>query len=252
MKKTEPGSGAKGKKRQSPTSSAAVKTAPAGESTTSSAHNAASAAAPAPAVPGAAGVDDIEDSSVTDTEADGEAEAYDPLDAFFVSDEERRRIAQSFSGEGTVSSPSSHDMVELLAFWVADEEYALHIVEIQEIIKVPGVTELPRAHAAVLGIISLRGTIVPVLDLRHILRLEARPITRQARILVVRTNDDPVGLLVDRVTSVARLEADKVEATPRTMQRQTSELVRGVGRVGTRLLIVLDINAVMDAMENPA
>jgi purine-binding chemotaxis protein CheW len=194
--------------------------------------------------------------SVVEPELDEEeldSEAEDPLEAFFVSESERRRISQSFSSEGSEAGPAAKSAVlELLGFWVADEEYAVPIVGIQEIIKVPTITELPRAPEVVLGIISLRGTIVPVVDLRRLLRLDEKPVTRQARILVVRTDDEPVGLLVDRVTSVVRFEEDQIEPTPRTMRRQTSELVRGVGRVGTRLIIILDAKALVNVMDSAA
>jgi purine-binding chemotaxis protein CheW len=184
-------------------------------------------------------------------ETELDQDAGDPLEDFFVSEAERDRIAASFSSEGDGAGPSAtRAVLELLGFWVADEEYALPIVEIQEIIKLPVITELPRAQDVVLGIISLRGTIVPVVDLRRVLRLEERPATRQARILVVRTDDEPVGLLVDRVTSVVRFEEDQIEPTPRTMRRQTSELLRGVGRVGSRLIIVLDVKAVVNVMDS--
>jgi len=205
----------------------------------------AAAPAPRPAAVAPATASDAEP-------ADADADDYDPLAEFFVSQGEREVVTQSFATDGTTST-AARTIVELLAFWVADEEYAIDIVEIQEIIKVPLITELPRAHATVLGIISLRGTIVPVLDLRKVLRLEERAVGRPARILVVRAGDEPVGLLVDRVTSVVRFEADKIEPTPRTMRRQTTdELVRGVGRVGTRLIIVLDVNSVVNVMDSAA
>lgn len=179
--------------------------------------------------------------------------AGDPLDDFFVTEIERQRIVASYADDGPMTAPGTRQkMLELLAFWVADEEYALPIVDIQELIKVPPVTDLPRAHEAVLGVISLRGTIVPIVDLRRVLKLEERPMTRQTRILVVRAEDEPVGLLVDRVTSVVRFEADKIEPTPRAMQHQSSELLRGVGRVQNRLIIVLDVVAVVNVMDAAA
>lgn len=198
----------------------------------------------------------IDVASPTDhSTADDAVDEFDPLQEFFVSESERSRMTRSFAAGGAktvIGGAGSQSMLELLAFWVADEEYAVSIVEIQEIIKLQPITELPRAHASVLGIISLRGTIVPVLDLRHVLRLEERAMSRQTRILIVRSEEDPVGLLVDRVTSVVRFEAEKVEATPRAMRRQTSEFVRGVGRLGSRLIIILEVGSVLAAMDAAA
>ncbi len=237
MKKADP-SGPKGGRRRK-----------AGAPEPAAAQGALGDAAPAAAAPPALAVAPAPSALAEPPPA---AAPRDPLADFFVSTTEHELVAQSFGLDGPAPTVALRDMLELLGFWVADEEYALPIVDIQEIIKVPLITELPRAHPVVLGIISLRGTIVPVVDLRRVLKLEERAVTRQARILVVRAEEDPVGLLVDRVTSVVRFEADKIEATPRTMQRQTSELVRGVGRVGNRLIIVLDVKAVMGVMDNAA
>jgi purine-binding chemotaxis protein CheW len=178
----------------------------------------------------------------------------DPLADFFVSKAEREQTEASFLAESPAAAQarSSRAMIELLAFWVADEEYALPIVDIQEIIKLTAITLVPRVHPSVLGIISLRGTIVPVIDLRQVLALERRPATRQSRILVLRADGDPLGLLVDRVTSVVRFEADSIEPTPRSMQRHASELLRGVGRIGQRFVIVLDVTAVLSVMDSAA
>ncbi|OGQ91021.1 MAG: hypothetical protein A2289_00790 [Deltaproteobacteria bacterium RIFOXYA12_FULL_58_15] len=140
-------------------------------------------------------------------------------------------------------------MLELLAFWAGDEEYGVEIVQIQEIIKVPVITPVPRAPACVLGIISLRGTIVPVADLRAILGMSPLPAARASRILVLRGDGEPVGLLVDQVSSVVRLEREAVQPVPRTMQRQAGDLLQGVGRDEDRMLIILDLPTVLMATE---
>ena len=172
----------------------------------------------------------------------------DSLDAFFLSDTEHQGAMQTYLGD--LKATAARHVVEYLGFWVADEEYAVEIVEIQEIIKLPLITEVPRVHASVLGIISLRGTIVPVLDLRVVLGLSRDPLTRASRILVLRASGDPIGLLVDRVTSVARLERDAIEAAPQALRRETEELIEGVGRVEGRMVIVLDADAIMALMDD--
>lgn len=177
----------------------------------------------------------------------------DPFADFFVTEGERQGPSDTYLGE---TMPVVHgvgtNIVELLAFWVADEEYAVDIVEIQEIIKLPFITEVPRVKSSILGIISLRGTIVPVLDLRVVLGLDRRSVTRFSRILVLRADGDYVGLLVDRVTSVVRFERDKLESKPRAMQRDTDELLEGVGRIGDRMVIILDVPAILNLMDSAA
>lgn len=170
---------------------------------------------------------------------------------FFVSADEQRESLASYLADSSPGSnaPVGENIAELLGFWVADEEYAVDILEIGEIIKVPEITEVPRAPGPLLGIISLRGTVVPVLDLRLILRLAAQEVSRASRILVLRANDEPVGILVDRVTSVVRIERSDIEPKPQAMKLEAGDVIRGVGRIGDRVLILLDGESVVSILE---
>jgi purine-binding chemotaxis protein CheW len=177
--------------------------------------------------------------------------AADPLADFFVGPSEQEHMVTSYGGDPFSSSQRlGREMAELLVFWVGDEEYAIDILEIQELIKLPAVTQVPRTSEAILGITSLRGTVVPVLELSRILKLGTRPVSRTTRVLVLRGGGDPVGLVVDRVTSVVRIERESIEAVPRTMQTETGDLLAGVGRVDERLLIILDLAAILALLEN--
>ncbi len=173
--------------------------------------------------------------------------ASDPLHDFFVSGQEQAASGPDTLGRAAVASAASR--LELLGFYVADEEYAFDIVDIQEIVKVPEVTEVPRSKTFLLGIVSLRGSIVPIIDLRRVLELPPSPEVVGRRILVLRGGGDPVGILVDRVSSVARIERDAVEPVPRAVQRRASELLKGVGRLGERMVILLDSEAVLRLLE---
>ncbi len=137
-----------------------------------------------------------------------------------------------------------------MAFWVADEQYGVNIDDLQEVIKLPEITSVPRVAEAVLGIFSLRGTIVPLLDLRLVLNLDARELTKQARILVVRADGDWVGLVVDRVVGVVRIEAEQIEVPPFRAEEGTADQIEGVGRVDDQMIIVLGVGAVIKTMES--
>ena len=172
------------------------------------------------------------------------------LDAFFVSDDERDdNIATYLSDPSLVTMVASTSKAELLAFTLVGEEYAIDILEIQEIIKLPEITSLPRIKDFVLGIVSLRGTIVPIVDLRKMMGLGDTEYSRGTRVLVIRSEDEPIGIVVDGVTSVLRIEREAIEPKPRTMQRGSSEFFKGVGRVDGRLLIILDAEAVSLAVD---
>lgn len=120
-------------------------------------------------------------------------------------------------------------LYEVLAFSVADETYALPLRSVKEILKLHLVTEVPRAPADVLGIISVRGRITTVLDLRRRLRMPEQPPNKLTRILLVDDGREVLGLLVDRVMSVYRLRQEEVELSA-AAGGDTSEHVMGIGR----------------------
>jgi purine-binding chemotaxis protein CheW len=136
---------------------------------------------------------------------------------------------------------------EVLAFSLGGEEYALDILRIREIIKLRPITEVPRAPSFILGIISVRGQVLPVMDLRLRLRLPARPPTPAARILIATRDGEAQGLLVDQVRQVVRMRDEEVEPPPPMLVgAEGGECIGGVGRPfpGT-MLILLALDAVL-------
>jgi purine-binding chemotaxis protein CheW len=137
---------------------------------------------------------------------------------------------------------------EALAFRLGDEEYALDILRIREIIKLRPITEVPRAPAYILGIISVRGQVIPVIDLRVRLRLPVRPFGKTARVLIVTRGEEIYGLMVDAVRQVVRMRDEDVEPPPPMIGGGEAEFafISGIGRPrGDRMLILLHLDAVL-------
>jgi purine-binding chemotaxis protein CheW len=137
---------------------------------------------------------------------------------------------------------------EVLACSLGPEEYGVDIRRVREIIRAREATEVPRAPAFVRGVISVRGAILPVVDLRARLRLSAPapPADRGARIVIVNRGADSFGLLVDGVRLVVRLRDSDLEAAPALFAGPAAELIAAVGRPGKdRLVILLDLDAVL-------
>ena len=134
---------------------------------------------------------------------------------------------------------------EYLSFVLADETYAVNIRHIKEIIKPPLITEVPRTEPVILGILSLRGTIAPVVDLRRRLGLEAAPQTRKTRILIVDIMDGLAGLLVDEVRHVIRLKDLEIEPPPGVFDRAEAEHIVGVGRQEGEMYTLLELESVV-------
>ncbi|MBW2689867.1 MAG: purine-binding chemotaxis protein CheW [Deltaproteobacteria bacterium] len=135
---------------------------------------------------------------------------------------------------------------QYLAFHLSDEEYALDIRQINEIIKVREFTDIPRAPEFVLGIISLRGVIVPVFDLRQRLNLGSSELMSTSRIVVCLLDEVTVGLMVDSINQVVDLSDEDVEPPPGVLSGLDREMVAGIGRYQGRMIILLNLPRVLD------
>jgi purine-binding chemotaxis protein CheW len=138
----------------------------------------------------------------------------------------------------------------VLTFVVGGETYGVDILTIREIIKLREVTEVPRTPGFLIGVITVRGAVIPVIDLRLRLKLPATPPTRAARILVVVKDGDPFGLLVDAVSGVVRLAESEIETPPSTLAGGEGIFLAGIGRhrqgKRDRMVILLSLQQVVD------
>ena len=145
-----------------------------------------------------------------------------------------------------VSDEDDQDSLELLCFKLSDEEYAVEINDVREIVKMVDITDVPKTPDFMLGIISLRGVIIPLLDLRMRLGLEACSYNSKTRIIIASANDMKMGMVVDAVTEVVGLKKGTLEPPPSLLTDIDTELLKGVGRYDERLLIVPNLARVFD------
>jgi purine-binding chemotaxis protein CheW len=121
------------------------------------------------------------------------------------------------------------------------------------VLKAPPITEVPRAPAHVLGVVTVRGEVVAVLDPRRRLGLRgALPAPGAGRVVIVDAGEGPCGLLVDAVASVVRLRPGAVEPCPQGLGGASAECLAGIGREGERLFTVLDLGALFRRAPAPA
>lgn len=148
---------------------------------------------------------------------------------------------------GQVTSTGT-DFEEFLCIRVSNETYGIPIMKIKEIITLRPVTEIPRAPAFVRGVISLRGMIMPVLDMTCRLGLDRSASRGGERVVVVKSGagDSFTGLLVDQVTQVARIASNRIEAAPVTLDGIDRDFVRGIGRTENRMIILLNIETIVN------
>lgn len=135
---------------------------------------------------------------------------------------------------------------EYLAFTLGSDTYAVPIGVVREILKPPPIAEVPRAPQEVLGVASVRGMLVTVIDLRLRLRMAPSEPTRKSRILLVEgAEEELIGLLVDEVRQVYRLADAEIEPAAEVMGGQLADYVIGVGRPEGELVLIIDLRAVI-------
>lgn len=171
-------------------------------------------------------------------------------EAFLSPDTEAGEMqSEDIGDEMTLAAPDADEKkIELLAFKLSNEEYVLDINRIKEIIRPVEITRVPRVPSYIKGIISLRGVIVPVYNLKNRLGLlEANESSNdsQKRILIVNFDEEFIGIIVDAVTGVVKINEDIIEPTPQIIKGVDAEYLKGVARTNNRLLILLNLDRVL-------
>ncbi len=147
---------------------------------------------------------------------------------------------------GEQSPTVADEQQEYLCFRVSDEIYGINIMDIKEIIKPREVTEIPRAPSFVSGIISLRGIIIPIIDMLDRLGLPRETVTGRERVIVVRHGEAFSGLMVDEIIQVVHISKDCLEAAPAVLEGIDRDFVNGIGRADGRMIILLNLENVAD------
>jgi purine-binding chemotaxis protein CheW len=130
--------------------------------------------------------------------------------------------------------------IEMLSFRLSGEAYAVFVEDVREVLKVRDLTQVPNAAGYILGVTSLRGRMLPVMDLCTRLALKPAERDEKARIVVVSPDEEDVGLLVDRVTGVIKVLPESIKPAPDNVE-QGEEFLRGIVRHNDTLYIVLDL-----------
>ena len=135
---------------------------------------------------------------------------------------------------------------QYVVFVIEGEEYCIEILNVQEIIRMVPVTWLPRRAEYIVGVINLRGEIIPVLDLRIKFGLPRKNYTKFTRILIGQVGEKQVGMVVDGVNEVVSVPAENIEAAPGMVSRaKSSEYIKGIAKLDERVIIMLSLEKVL-------
>ena len=139
----------------------------------------------------------------------------------------------------------STELLQLVSFKIANEEFGIDILNVQEINKMTQVTKVPNSPEFVEGVINLRGRVIPVVNLRVKMDLPNREYDKDTRIIVVDLSGKTVGFLVDSVSEVLRIPRNIMEPPPSIVAGINSNYITAVGKLEDRLLILLDLDKIL-------
>lgn len=141
----------------------------------------------------------------------------------------------------------AREEIQLVTFRLRDEEFGVDISQVREIVRMMAITHIPEAPGFIEGVINLRGQVIAVIDLAKQFGLTPKEkLEKTDRIVVVEVGEQTVGMIVDEVPEVLRIAKENIDPTPELIQTEIKkDYIKGVGKIGERLLILLDLNKVL-------
>ena len=135
--------------------------------------------------------------------------------------------------------------MQLVSFRLDQEEYGIEITKVQEIILMGDITRVPQTPVFIKGLINLRSTVIPIVDLRLRFGLKEELATDDTRIMVVNVAGKTIGIIVDAVSEVLRISQEQIAPPPPTVAGLGREYLTGLVKLDKRLLILLDIDKIL-------
>jgi purine-binding chemotaxis protein CheW len=143
------------------------------------------------------------------------------------------------------TSTAGEQVLQLVTFTLRNEEYAVDILNVQEINRITEITQVPNSPSYVEGVINLRGKVMPVINLRKKFGFEDKETDDTSRIIIMDIKGVTNGLVVDAVSEVLRIPTDIVEPPPPMSSDISSKFIKGVAKLENRLIILIDIDELL-------
>ena len=150
------------------------------------------------------------------------------------------------NSSSAVDTGESRDKVlQWVTFNLGEETYGVNVMQVREVLRYSEIAPVPGAPSYVLGIINLRGNVVTVIDTRSRFGLYPSDVTDNTRIVIIETEQQVIGILVDSVAEVVYLRASEIDKTPNVGTDESSRFIQGVSHRDGELLILVDLNKLL-------
>ena len=140
--------------------------------------------------------------------------------------------------------------VQVAAFKLLKEEYGVNILNVQEIKVLTDITRVPFAPDYIKGVINLRGSVLPVIDLKRRIGLEDAPYTDATRIVIMKIGEFSIGMIVDAVTEVLTISGRDINPAKDVSDSTSNRFVGSIGNIDARLIIMLNLDEIVDLPED--
>lgn len=142
------------------------------------------------------------------------------------------------------------ETVQYIVVSIGNEQYGLDISYVDNIVRMCKITRVPKAPAHYIGVINLRGEIVPLMSLRRKMNLEDDVFTDITRIIILKTEEQGlVGIVVDEVKEVIALAEDEIDRNTQNSQSDKTQYINGIGKNGDELISILEISSILDEVD---
>ena len=142
------------------------------------------------------------------------------------------------------------ETVQYIVVSIGNEQYGLDISYVDNIVRMCKITRVPKAPAHYIGVINLRGEIVPLMSLRRKMNLEDDVFTDITRIIILKTDEQGlVGIVVDEVKEVIALAEDEIDRNTQNSQSDKTQYINGIGKNGDELISILEISSILDEVD---
>ena len=136
------------------------------------------------------------------------------------------------------------EVKQFVCFKLANEEYAIDIHCVQEVIRIPAITKVPQMPDFCLGIINIRGNVNPVFDLRRLFKLEEKEFDNKTKILVANIGETTISMIVDEILENIKLEAGHIDPAPSIKMNIDRDCIHGIGELEGRMIVIMDLSRI--------